>query len=154
LELINSLIEYLDCGQTKLDYRGTAVSFRVRKFSDIVVKIIPFFDKHPLHGTKALDYAVPGGLPKLPISKVKGHLTEEGLEEILHIKPLRIPPPVTWGGVVFFFFKAKQVVGPPWNGGGPQPFCTFFIKPLSLRRAYEGWAISYGLVFYFYYTNN
>ena len=26
-----------------------------------------------------------------------------------------------------FAFPAKQVVGPPWSGGGPQPFSVFFL---------------------------
>ena len=34
-------------------------NFIVSKFSDIEVKIIPFFKKYPIHGVKALDFAGP-----------------------------------------------------------------------------------------------
>jgi hypothetical protein len=44
-ELMNSLIEYLGCGKTIMDSRSPLISFRVKKFSDIIDIIIPFFPK-------------------------------------------------------------------------------------------------------------
>lgn len=69
----------------KKDLRGEgAISFNVAKFSDICEKVIPFFDKYPLQGVKALNYA--DFLKAVNIMKAKGHLTQEGLDQILLIK--------------------------------------------------------------------
>lgn len=43
----------------------------------------PFFDKYPLSGVKALDYA--DFRKTADIIRVKGHFTEEGLLPILHL---------------------------------------------------------------------
>jgi hypothetical protein len=56
----------------------------VAKFSDLSEKIIPFFLKHPLHGTKLADYEDFKRVAEL--MKTKAHLTAEGLEEIRQIK--------------------------------------------------------------------
>jgi hypothetical protein len=58
--------------------------FIVSKFSDIESKIIPFFNKYPLHGDKSKDF---DSFKRVAIIiKNKGHLTTEGLEELLKIK--------------------------------------------------------------------
>jgi hypothetical protein len=54
--LIKSLIEYLGCGYTSLDDRGT-IDFKVSNFSSIKDIIIPFFNKYSLNGNKFLDFA-------------------------------------------------------------------------------------------------
>ena len=71
----------LDCGSYYSSARG---QFIVVRISDINDKIIPFFDKYPLHGKKANDYA--DFCKVVEIIKNKGHLTPSGLEEILRIK--------------------------------------------------------------------
>ena len=82
-QLLESLASYLDCGSYYS--RGTDLGdYVVSRFTDIVEKIIPFFDKYPLEGAKSLNYA--------DFKKVAGmmkggaHLTLEGLEEIRKIK--------------------------------------------------------------------
>ena len=81
--LIKSLIEYLGCGYTSLDDRGT-IDFKVSNFSSIKDIIIPYFKKYSLYGNKFLDFA--------DFSKVvllmenKKHLTQEGLDEIKKIR--------------------------------------------------------------------
>ena len=61
-----------------------SVRFEIVNFSDIMNKIIPFFEKHPIQGNKSLDFIyfkeVAG------IIKSKGHLTSEGFQKILEIK--------------------------------------------------------------------
>src|SRR5690606_24901048 len=49
--LIESLVEYLGCG--KVFRSREAVDFIVTKFSDLSDKIIPFFEKYSLQGTKS-----------------------------------------------------------------------------------------------------
>lgn len=54
------------------------------KFSDITEKIIPFFDKYPLRGSKAKDFS--DFCKVVELMKKKAHLTDEGLNEIKKIK--------------------------------------------------------------------
>lgn len=44
-------------GKIELLLKQSAVYFVVVKFQDIIEKIIPLFDKYPIRGVKALDYA-------------------------------------------------------------------------------------------------
>jgi hypothetical protein len=88
-EVIKSFVEYLGCGQY---YQHSDVGnfifhisyFIVEKYSDITEKIIPFFDKYQIKGVKALDFV--DFKRVVAIIKVKGNLTESGLEEIRLIK--------------------------------------------------------------------
>jgi len=78
-DLMNSLIEYLGCGYTTLENRGT-IDFKVTKFSNIKDVIVPFFKKYPLQGVKSLDL---GSFCKaVDIVGNKGHLSQEGLDQI------------------------------------------------------------------------
>jgi len=70
----------------------------VTKFPDIVEKILPFFNKYPLHGAKLEDFedfcrvapeaaaAADGGCFAVNLMKVKAHLTDSGLEQIKQIR--------------------------------------------------------------------
>lgn len=84
--LINSFINYFNCGNLLVDSRNSdsAIYFRVTKFKDIYEKIIPFFVKYPMLGGKALDFA--NFCKVAELMKNKSHLTPEGLEEIRKIK--------------------------------------------------------------------
>jgi hypothetical protein len=85
IELMISFIEYLDCGGSfNVTADKKAGNFIVTRFSDIIEKIIPFFDKYPVEGVKALDYADFKRVAEL--MRVKAHLTADGLEEIRQIK--------------------------------------------------------------------
>lgn len=80
--LMKSLISYFDCGNVYLEIYSA--NYRVQKFSDIVNKINPFFSKHKILGVKHQDYL--DWCEALEIIKVKSHLTEEGLSNLLIIK--------------------------------------------------------------------
>jgi len=71
-----------DCGN--IFKKRDAFDFVVTKFLDIENQIIPFFQKYPIRGIKALDYA--DFVKAADIIKVKGHLTAEGLDQIRKIK--------------------------------------------------------------------
>lgn len=60
------------------------VSINISKLSDIVEKIIPFFEKYPIQGKKALDFE--DFKKVVEIMKTNNHLTLEGLEKILEIR--------------------------------------------------------------------
>ena len=65
-------------------HRNDAVMYIVRKRSDLLERIIPFFDTYSLHGRKRENYE----LWKQVVYMVEqgAHLTPEGLAEIVEIK--------------------------------------------------------------------
>jgi len=79
---MRSLTIYLSCGNTYRDRES--FKFVVRKFRDITQKIIPLFQKNPVKGVKALDFA--DFCQVADLMKEKKHLTKEGLEKIKQIK--------------------------------------------------------------------
>ena len=56
IELINNLKEYLDCGQTTIYDDHNFIKYVISNISDIMEKVLPFFDKYPLLTRKHLDY--------------------------------------------------------------------------------------------------
>lgn len=82
--LINKFKEYFSCGNFNIRSNKIACDFIVSKSSDIFNIIIPFFEKYPLFGVKAKNYE---DFKKVAeIVRVKGHLTDSGLKEIIKIK--------------------------------------------------------------------
>jgi len=83
--LLTKFIEYLGCGTVyKFSTRPDSVSFTVSKFKYISEKVIPFFQKYPLQGIKALDFKCFCEISKIVESK--GHLSDEGLKKIKSLK--------------------------------------------------------------------
>lgn len=76
--------EFFGCGNFTVRSNKIACDFVVSNTSDICQIIIPFFDKYPLLGVKAQNYA--DFKKAAEIVRVKGHLTSSGLEEVLKIK--------------------------------------------------------------------
>lgn len=81
-KLMISFIDYFNCGITSKD--RAAFNFLVSKFSDLIDKIIPFFQKYPIEGVKAKDFEDFCRVAEM--MKEKRHLTPEGLEQIKKIK--------------------------------------------------------------------
>lgn len=81
---MESLVKYLSCGEFYPKLNKSYGEFVVSKFYDIESKIVPFFNKYPIHGDKAKDL---DSFKRVAIIiKNKGHLTVEGLGEIRKIK--------------------------------------------------------------------
>jgi hypothetical protein len=81
--LLTSFERYLNCG--KYSYQSDKVgNFGVYKFSDIVEKIIPFFNKYPILGVKNYNFQDFCKIAELVSNKA--HLTIEGLDKIREIK--------------------------------------------------------------------
>jgi hypothetical protein len=83
--LLTSFERYLDCG--KYSDRSDKIKvgdFAVYKYSDIVEKIIPFFEKYPILGVKNLNFLDFCKIAELMRSGA--HKTQEGLDEIREIK--------------------------------------------------------------------
>jgi hypothetical protein len=81
-QLMKSIVDYLDCGNVYKD--GQAFQYQVQKFSDNSEKILPFFTKWPIIGVKALDFK--DWCKVCEIVKLKGHLTNEGVNKIREIQ--------------------------------------------------------------------
>ena len=82
--LIEVLKKYFDSGQIEKHTQFPAVTLVIVKFSDIIEKIIPFFDKYPLIGTKQKDFKLWCEIADL--MKDGSHLSIEGLNLIRKIK--------------------------------------------------------------------
>lgn len=83
IELIKGIVEYLNCG--RLEVRASqACDFTVTSIRSFEDKIFPIFVNSCLTGTKLLDFQ--DFYKVYNIMKAKGHLTVDGLNEILKIK--------------------------------------------------------------------
>jgi len=82
--LLRAICDFLGCGDYYARTNRDEGNFTVAKFSDIELKIIPFFKQYPVLGVKSLDFS--DFCEIADIVKVKEHLTEEGLAKIEIIK--------------------------------------------------------------------
>lgn len=76
-----------------LRYRENKVDFQILKFKDILEKVVPLFISMP--GEKSKDFY--DFYKAVEILKVKGHLTEEGLNQI---RILKAPARATRAGLL------------------------------------------------------
>lgn len=82
--LLRAICDLLGCGNYYARSNRDEGNFTVAKFSDIELKILPFFKHYPIIGVKSLDFS--DFCEVVDIIKVKEHLTEEGLAKIEKIK--------------------------------------------------------------------
>jgi hypothetical protein len=82
--LLQLICEFLDCGKYYPSSTRNEGNYTVTKFSDIELKITPFFLKYPVQGVKYLDFSDFSKIGSL--IKEKEHLTEKGLAKIEYIK--------------------------------------------------------------------
>jgi hypothetical protein len=82
-QLITYIAEYLGCGNI-YKHSENAIVYRVSKRSDLTEIIIPFFEKYPILGIKALDFKDFCYISELIKNKV--HHNKEGIDQILRIK--------------------------------------------------------------------
>ena len=83
-QLMRNLIDYLGCGKYYPDSKREIGNTVVSGLSDNINFIIPFFNKYPVQGVKAKDFADFCKVAKL--MKAKAHLNPGGLEQIRKIK--------------------------------------------------------------------
>ena len=84
LALLLRIKEFFGCGYIVKDNNKNVVSFRVTSLEDFINFLIPHFSKYPLLTQKAADFKL--FLQVTELMKNKGHLTTEGLQEIINIK--------------------------------------------------------------------
>ncbi|KAI9726538.1 MAG: hypothetical protein M1834_009006, partial [Cirrosporium novae-zelandiae] len=83
-DLLQGVAEFLSCGSYVQRKDKQAGDFKVFKIKDITQKIIPFFLKYPLMGSKSLQFNTFRLVAE--IVEKKGHLTEEGIKTIQDLK--------------------------------------------------------------------
>jgi hypothetical protein len=84
LKLLELIIKYFDSGNIYKYPDKPAISLVIINTSDIINKIVPFFDKNPLLATKLLDYK--DWCKVANMIKNGLHLTSDGLDSIRLIK--------------------------------------------------------------------
>jgi hypothetical protein len=75
--LLSQLISYFEAGRLRDSYGKGWASYECSKFSDLKLKIIPFFNKYSIVGVKNKDFQDWCKIANLV--ETKDHLTEEGL---------------------------------------------------------------------------
>ena len=82
-QVLYALKAYFKCGVVRKNH-GTRLCYRVRGHKNLLHRIIPFFEKHPLKTRKRVDFAK---FRKVLLLMEKGdHLHSDGLEKIRQIK--------------------------------------------------------------------
>jgi NADH:ubiquinone oxidoreductase subunit K len=84
LLLLNNLVRIFNCGYVAQYKNREVCEFIVTKIDDIIVHIIPFFEKYQIKGTKYNDYLK--FKEAAVLIKNKEHLTEKGLNKIIDLK--------------------------------------------------------------------
>jgi hypothetical protein len=83
-KILSKLISCFEVGRIHDSYGRGWASYECSKFSDIRLKVIPFFSKYSIVGVKNKDFQAWCEIAKLV--ETKDQLTEEGLTRIIEIK--------------------------------------------------------------------
>lgn len=82
--LMENILNFFGCGSCHKNSSGTIIVFSVERLVDLTEKIIPFFDRHPLKGSKAKDYE--DFKKVVELVRCGAHLTALGLNKIRKMK--------------------------------------------------------------------
>ena len=80
---MNTIAEFFGCGRVEKP-KTEACDFTVNSYKAFELKIIPFFSRYTLQGSKSLDFKDFNKV--VNIMKIKDHLTDQDLETIKDIK--------------------------------------------------------------------
>lgn len=81
---MESFVEFFGCGYVINYKKRIMCEFILTKIDHIVEHVIPLFDKHPILGSKHLNYL--DFKSAAYIIRNKEHLNEDGLNQILQLK--------------------------------------------------------------------
>lgn len=84
--LFLSFSQIFGCGSINIVEKSGIVTFSVRNYSDITLKIIPFFEEYNIQGVAALAKDFNDFKEVSILMRSKLHLTKEGLDKIILIK--------------------------------------------------------------------
>ena len=88
-EILEMIAETIGCGRIyELNYDRYGwhphVKLKISGIKDIIERIIPFFQKHPLYGKKKFSFEI--FCQAARIFEAKQHLTEMGINELIRLK--------------------------------------------------------------------
>jgi len=82
-DVLFKIKNFFECGTIRPSRKDNTYKYEVRSLWELKEKIIPHFDKYPLHTAKKKDFQIFKEIIQL---MEKGeHLTKEGLKKILHL---------------------------------------------------------------------
>lgn len=84
--LLENIVRHFNCGYVNKYKNRKVCEFVVTKIDDIILNIIPFFDKYPIQGSKYKNYMY--FKQAAYIIKNKNHLNKKGMDKIIELKNL------------------------------------------------------------------
>lgn len=81
---MESFSPYFNCGRLKKDSRNSVLYFTVSNFTDLIDRIIPFFQEHKILGVKSIDYE--DWCKAADIIRAGAHLTTGGINELRRLQ--------------------------------------------------------------------
>ena len=82
VELLHALKDYFGCGVVRTNH-GDRWAYRVRDRGQLLQRIVPFFEKHPLKSGKLADYEK--FVRVLRLMETGEHLTADGVAKVRRI---------------------------------------------------------------------
>ena len=83
--ILDKCQKYFLVGHVRTNNKSSGMMiYRIRDLQHLLTIVIPFFEKYPLQGVKHLDYQDWARVVR--IMETGGHLTKDGLENIIDIK--------------------------------------------------------------------
>ena len=83
IKILESVRAFFKCGVVRVNH-GDVMCYRVRRLSDLINIIIPFFEKHSLKTTKNINFMK--FKRAIRLVSLDAHLTLEGFNQIKKIK--------------------------------------------------------------------
>jgi NADH:ubiquinone oxidoreductase subunit K len=84
--LLENIVRHFNCGYVNKYNNRKVCEFVVTKINDIILNIIPFFDKYPIQGSKYKNYMYFKQAAYIINSKT--HLNKKGMDKIIELKNL------------------------------------------------------------------
>ena len=81
--ILKKLQNFFGCGSMRFDSHDETYKYEVRSLDDLLVKIIPHFERYPLQTLKRIDFEKFKVICDL--MKQEKHRTRNGLEEIMNV---------------------------------------------------------------------
>lgn len=82
-EVLYLMQDYFQCGHMRRDYSDKTLKYEVRKFDDLLTKVIPHFRKYPMLSGKQKDFEIFAQVCEL--MKDGKHHTKTGVRQIIRL---------------------------------------------------------------------
>ena len=82
-EVLDIIQHYFKCGFMRRDYGDKTLKFEVRKIDDLIEKVIPHFERYPLHSAKQKDFLLFAQICRR--IKNQKHFDSDGMQKIIEL---------------------------------------------------------------------